>query len=77
MQVRALCVCDIGLITASRDKTIKVWKEVEGIFEVESTLVGHEGYVTAVAYIPPGLLPGFEHGALVSGKELSRMRIFS
>ena len=75
--MRALCVCDIGLITASRDKTIKVWKEVEGIFEVESTLVGHEGYVTAVAYIPPGLLPGFENGALVSGQERSRMRIFT
>ncbi len=66
-QVRALCVCELGVITASRDKTIKLWKEVEGQYVVESTYVGHQGYVTAVTYAPPGLLEGFDKGAIVSG----------
>lgn len=67
LQVRALCVCELGLFTASRDKTIKLWKEVEGHFVVESTFIGHQGYVTAVIYVPPGVFKDFSNGAIVSG----------
>lgn len=59
---------DIGLLTASRDKTIKLWRETENQYVEDSTYVGHESYVTALAYIPAGLLPGFDHGAIVSGR---------
>lgn len=69
--MRSLCVCELGLITASRDKTIKLWREVDGKYEVETTFVGHQSYVTAVAYIAPGLLPGLDNGAIVSGMPLA------
>ncbi|CAL8462941.1 g2475 [Coccomyxa elongata] len=75
--VRALCACDLGLITASRDKTIKLWREVDGKYEVETTFVGHQGYVTAVAYIAPGLLPGLDHGAIVSGSRDNAVKLWS
>lgn len=45
---------------------------MEGKYEVETTFVGHQGYVTAVAYIPPALMPGLEHGAIVSGMPVVR-----
>lgn len=38
--MRALCVCPLGLVSSSRDKTIKIWKELsETGFEPEATLV--------------------------------------
>lgn len=66
-QVRALCVCDLGLVTASRDRTLKLWKEDAGQYTLHSTFAGHQSYVTAVAYLPPGLAAGFPAGAIVSG----------
>ncbi|KAK9806981.1 hypothetical protein WJX72_009418 [[Myrmecia] bisecta] len=66
--VRGLCVCDLGLITGSRDKTVKIWHE-EGpnSFSVVTTLVGHTDFVGPVAYIAPGLAKEFPSGAVVSG----------
>ena len=67
LQVRSLLVCDLGLLTGSRDKTIKLWKKVADGYEVDNTYVGHESYVTALQYVPAGLLPEFPAGAIVSG----------
>lgn len=40
LQVRAVIVSDIGIVTASRDKTIKLWKEDDhGNFICYKTLV--------------------------------------
>lgn len=65
--MRALLVCELGLFTGSRDRTIKLWKETADGFEAEKTFVGHESYVTALQYIPAGLLAGLPDGAIVSG----------
>ena len=127
MQVRSLAVTPNGaLLTGSRDKTIKLWREgPDGAFHEESTLVsavqltpcwqwqqwrrrrrrqsvricrlpparlllrghtrtgccavsrslfaplppqvGHTDFVSALAYAPPGVLPGCPGGAVVSG----------
>ena len=69
LQVRSLLVCDLGLLTGSRDKTIKLWKNVADGYEVDNTYVGHESYVTALQYVPTGLLANFPAGAIVSGTE--------
>lgn len=67
-QVRALCACELGLFTASRDKSVKLWMEgADGKLTVATTYVGHTSYVTAVAYIAPGATPQWPKGALVSG----------
>ena len=67
-QVRALCACELGLFTASRDKSVKLWTEgADGKLSVATTYVGHTSYVTAVAYIAPGATPQWPKGALVSG----------
>ncbi|PSC75649.1 phospholipase A-2-activating [Micractinium conductrix] len=67
--VRSLAVTPNGaLLTGSRDKTIKLWREgPDGAFHEESTLVGHTDFVSALAYAPPGVLPGCPGGAVVSG----------
>jgi hypothetical protein len=40
VQVRSVCCCDLGVITGSRDKTIKVWGEQpDHNFALQSTLV--------------------------------------
>ena len=67
-QVRSVLVCDVGLLTGSRDKTIKLWKETGDGYVVESTYVGHGSYVTALQYMPAGSLANFPAGAIVSGK---------
>ncbi|KAL4543986.1 hypothetical protein Ndes2437B_g01788 [Nannochloris sp. 'desiccata'] len=68
--VRCLCVTEVGLVTGSRDKTIKVWIE-DGptSFSVASTLVGHTGYVSALSYAPPSPTGPAPSGALVSGSQ--------
>ncbi|PRW44412.1 phospholipase A-2-activating [Chlorella sorokiniana] len=67
--VRAVCVTPEGaLLTGSRDKTIKLWREGEdGAYVEDKTLVGHTDFVSAVAYAAPGLLEGCPGGAVVSG----------
>ena len=66
--MRALCACELGLFTASRDKSVKLWTEgADGKLSVATTYVGHTSYVTAVAYIAPGATPQWPKGALVSG----------
>lgn len=66
--VRGLCVCDLGLVTVSRDKTAKIWQEVgDQAFECQTTLVGHKDYVSTAAYLPPGACSTLPQGALVTG----------
>jgi hypothetical protein len=38
-QVRGLGICNLGLLTSSRDKTIKLWAEDGNCFTVVHTLV--------------------------------------
>jgi WD40 repeat protein len=38
-QVRGVCVCDLGVLTSSRDKTVKLWVEDGGCFTLMHTLV--------------------------------------
>ena len=63
-------MCDLGLLTGSRDKTIKLWKESADGFQEEYAYVGHESYVTALQYIPAGLLANLPEGAIVSGTSI-------
>lgn len=40
LQVRGVATCDLGILTGSRDKTVKIWKESgPGSYELNSTLV--------------------------------------
>jgi hypothetical protein len=40
LQVRGVCICDTGLVTSSRDQTVKVWVESDArCFQLLNTLV--------------------------------------
>ncbi|KAK2076200.1 hypothetical protein QBZ16_001132 [Prototheca wickerhamii] len=74
--VRAVCVCELGVLTGSRDCTIKLWAEdQDGSFSERRTLVGHTDFVTALAYGPPGSLA--EEALIVSGSRDASVRIWS
>jgi len=74
-QVRALCACELGLFTASRDRSVKLWAEgADGRLSVATTFLGHTSYVTAVAYIPPGAHAQWPKGALVTGAAAAAAR---
>jgi phospholipase A-2-activating protein len=78
-QVRCLAATASGLATGSRDKTIKLWDEVEGdaaAFECAATLAGHADFVSALAWAPPGAWPGFPGGALLSGGRDARVLVW-
>lgn len=38
-QVRDVCACALGVLTSSRDKTVKIWAEDGACFSVLHTLV--------------------------------------
>ncbi|KAL4433027.1 hypothetical protein ABPG77_006454 [Micractinium sp. CCAP 211/92] len=67
--VRSLAISPEGVVvTGSRDKTIKLWRQGEdGTYIETSTLVGHSDFVSALAYAPPGTLDDCPAGAVVSG----------
>lgn len=67
-QVRGVAACDVGLLTGSRDRTVKVWApEGAHCFTAVRTLTGNAGFVGPVAYAPPGLMPNAPNGAVISG----------
>jgi hypothetical protein len=67
-QVRGVAACDVGLLTGSRDRTVKVWApEGAHCFTAVRTLTGNTGFVGPVAYAPPGLMPNAPNGAVISG----------
>jgi len=42
VQVRGLCICELGLLTSSRDKTAKLWhEESTNVFKAVTTYVRH------------------------------------
>lgn len=44
MQIRVICVCDLGILTGSRDKTIKLWVEGDdGEYTEASMFVSLQG----------------------------------
>ena len=55
VQVRAVISCPIGLVTASRDKTIRIWTEAEGHYSLDKSLVTARGPI-AVNHLPVSLL---------------------
>lgn len=72
----AVAAGTLGVATASRDRTVRLWPhaatESGALFGEPSVFVGHENYVTALAWAPPGALPGLggcpaSKGALISG----------
>lgn len=66
--VRAVCPLGSGFLTASRDKTAKLWVEQDAhAFDNPTTLNGHSDYVTAVACIPPHMSASTPDGAFVTG----------
>lgn len=54
-----------NIITGSRDATVKIWKENNGVFEVQNTLAGHSNFVNAVVEVQPNAT--FPEGAIISG----------
>eukprot|EP00899_Mesostigma_viride_P019018 jgi/Mesvir1/27117/Mv20795-RA.2 len=78
--VRGVCVSSDGAIaTASRDKTVRIWREDEqqgGAICLAKTLVGHSHFAITSAWIPPGLIRAFPNGALASGGMDTRVLIW-
>eukprot|EP00210_Caulerpa_lentillifera_P003129 g2989.t1 len=68
--VRGLCVCPLGIISGSRDKTVRIWIESsESEFILEKTLLGHEDFVVPVMWLPPGVIEDFPNGTLAPGSK--------
>ncbi|KAK9860359.1 hypothetical protein WJX84_005876, partial [Apatococcus fuscideae] len=65
--VRCVAWSPIGILTGSRDKTIRIWKEHGGgRISCENVLVGHTDYVTALTFIAPGSSTWYPEGTIVS-----------
>ena len=67
LDVRALCPAvfpEGGIITASRDRTARLWIPREGKlgFDEGHVLSGHEKFISAVCAIPPS--DKYKHGML-------------
>mmetsp|Transcript_16158 Transcript_16158/g.48409 ORF Transcript_16158/g.48409 Transcript_16158/m.48409 type:complete len:789 (+) Transcript_16158:141-2507(+) len=63
-----------GFLTASRDRTLKVWREAgPQAFDNTLSLVGHEDYVTTVVVLPS---KSASQGAFVSGSRDKTVRIW-
>ncbi|PNW78780.1 hypothetical protein CHLRE_09g389912v5 [Chlamydomonas reinhardtii] len=76
--VRGVVVCPLGVLTGSRDKTVKVWApdEATGSYSLVQTLVGHTDFVVAVLYVPPGANDDYPAGAIVSGSRDKTVRVW-
>ncbi|KAL0030698.1 hypothetical protein WJX77_002586 [Trebouxia sp. C0004] len=76
--VRGVITCPLGVITASRDKTVRVWKESQDKqFLLDKSLVGHKSYVAPLAYIPGELMSDLPHGGIVSGSRDNTLRVWN
>ncbi|KAL0051183.1 hypothetical protein WJX82_003205 [Trebouxia sp. C0006] len=76
--VRGVITSPLGVITASRDKTVRVWKESQDKqFLLDKSLVGHKSYVAPLAYIPGELMSNLPHGGIVSGSRDNTLRIWN
>ncbi|KAK9809770.1 hypothetical protein WJX73_004494 [Symbiochloris irregularis] len=74
--VRALCATPLGLWTASRDKTIKLWTDSDiSTGSCSVTLVGHTNFVSALAYREAGS-SGPAQGLLLSGSRDARVIVW-
>ncbi|KAK2566914.1 Phospholipase A-2-activating protein [Acropora cervicornis] len=70
LDVRALCPAvfpEGGIITASRDRTARLWIPREGKlgFDEGHVLSGHEKFISAVCAIPPS--DKYKHGLIATG----------
>ena len=69
--VRAVVVAGShGVATASRDKTLRLWPFPSSPPSADSearVFVGHEHFVSALAWAEPGVLAEAPEGALISG----------
>ncbi|KAG2485913.1 hypothetical protein HYH03_015357 [Edaphochlamys debaryana] len=75
--VRGVAVCPLGILTASRDKTAKLWTEAaDGGYSCSHTYVGHTDFVVAVLYVPPGVSEDYPTGAIVTGSRDASVRVW-
>uniref|UniRef100_A0A1D2A6R5 Phospholipase A-2-activating protein n=1 Tax=Auxenochlorella protothecoides TaxID=3075 RepID=A0A1D2A6R5_AUXPR len=76
MQIRVICVCDLGILTGSRDKTIKLWVEGDdGEYTEASMFVGHTDFVSALAFAPASSI--HPDGLVVSGARDATVRLWN
>ena len=64
------------IATASRDSSVKIWKEGDGdgIFYDTTTMQGHTNFVNALVEIPP--TDTFPQGAIASGSTDSLIMVW-
>ena len=43
LQVRGVISCPLGLVTASRDKTVRIWTEAKDQYSLDKSLVAAPG----------------------------------
>lgn len=74
--MRGVCVSELGLITGSRDKTVRVWAEGAAPSDMTcvATLVGHTDFVVPVACVPA--LGAAPRGLIVSGSRDKSVRLW-
>ena len=77
--VRAIAVCGSNTFaTSSRDKTVRVWNEQPGQppFTTSTVCVGHTSFVSALTWLPPGILGVCPDGAIVSGSRDKSIKVW-
>ncbi|GAX81885.1 hypothetical protein CEUSTIGMA_g9313.t1 [Chlamydomonas eustigma] len=75
--VRGCMSCDVGIVTASRDKTIKIWiEEGANSYLNMTTLIGHKDFVGPLAFISHNTLPSFPAGAVISGSRDTTVKVW-
>ncbi|CAF1048555.1 unnamed protein product, partial [Didymodactylos carnosus] len=58
------CISD-GIVSASRDKTTRIWRPSGSSFEQHAVLRDHQNFVVSICYIPPN--EKFSEGLLATG----------
>lgn len=58
---------ELGILTSSRDKTAKIWKEQGRDFVEDSTLVGHTDFVVPISSTPSGTILEVPNGGVLTG----------
>mmetsp|Transcript_2177 Transcript_2177/g.5525 ORF Transcript_2177/g.5525 Transcript_2177/m.5525 type:complete len:870 (-) Transcript_2177:299-2908(-) len=75
--VRGVMSCELGIVTASRDKTVKLWVEDSPTsLHCLTTFVGHTDYVGALAFIPVGGSPDLTSPAIISGSRDTKVIVW-
>ncbi|CAH0395801.1 unnamed protein product [Bemisia tabaci] len=76
--VRALAATHNGcIVSASRDKTAKIWKpnELNAVYSDVQTLHGHRNFVSSICALPPS--DGFPDGLIVTGSNDKIINVYT